>query len=1488
MSVQEKKKKRDTKRPARAIYQPGVSRLSRNKEEQSNGQIETKSPLDKESGHPTTKQYSPHNKPQNRPPPVSAKSEGHEPILRTQQNTPTHQKSHKADYSEKQFVPEKSRHLKGGNNVREPIQNVTSIEDNSRSNVTVVSQVFTPSNKHARSGGRDTDVGSQIFSSQNDQRALKHDKIPALMDIKPFGRGRGRDRSDRNKLTNPKLQSPKSYESNQQNPQDMTSAISQSDSKQMNRAHLDSGNESLTITVDLGRSGTQRQVTTQKIDTKNEATWQADKYSDIRRSPSCTVAAQPVIQDHQVISVPSENWPSESKEKIVKVVSENWQAHESNDQTEAMYKSSDQPVLVATSPASVVKIKSENISHVPEKHQEIDAVVEDHDNRGQRRRDDRRGNRKNGQRNQKPGKGRQDRYQQTSGSQSHPQKDSQGIMKLSITVNKNVREVRNVSNVSRSRSSSESEPERKPKKDRQYVGRNPGENWNREPEHRSTEPDQMKPRGGGILKLPSDPGSFVGTPPKAQPQIVSAPGSSQYNTHYPQAEPRPQRQRDHRGRSKRGDQSRLWDPSRPNEKPAIPPRQTQHEELQFYDPDEDNQYEYPSRTGSNQFEGHPNQYTAYKQQPVGHANWADQVEAGYTEPPQEYYQRIPPSSQEYLQQTRALQTLHRDSAKRLLRDAERYCSDLRSVIDRRLTSEERLAKAFETRSDLEQQYEGVVLLDLNLCHENGVEQVLWKYAYHQVIEALRTELQDADPEDVGLLKSWLLKLLDHGTSFYEGLITKLQSSYGFNLQHHTTCLDPLHSEKTRKIKLCLLSAQRCMIALGDLARYKEHANDTTNFGKARSWYLKAQQLAPRNGRPYNQLALLALNTRRKLDAVYYYIRSLEASNPFESARESLNTLFEEVRRKVAFTEQSKMEAYKKKVALKRQRTKDHNNELSARREVWISHDGHRVEEKKGDVEDEEEDEELAKLTPVELNKRFVVSFLNVHGKLFTKIGMETFAMAVEGLLNEFAALLNHSPPPINSTRLLQLMAINMFSVNHTGYKDPQDTYHYGRTPLQEQAIQVGLQMFALLLHSSTLLLNEHLDSPTFKDGNTLNEDLRELLPGVKVWADWMMSHVLLWEQPLLNPNHYSATKDVWEEIANLLNTIITIDSSPTNFSLTKKEGWQEVVLPEDAAMAGFVPLQTIPLQPFYVPPGQDKIPSMDKVRVNALVTWGNIMEGQECPLVAYSAAKKQYYSCAPSQNHPLLQNDKIENEHLNMENEVIGEGEVFVEEVEGEDGNIRLLKEHKEQLQKKLEEQYRKEREIEAIVESHRTQRQLVLEISPTYLVPDTNCFIDHLQVIQCLVESKRYTLVVPLVVITELDGLSKGGREDQFANSGHAMMVQRSSTQAVEYLEDEFEKRNRHIRALTAQGTPLQSISFRTEESSNKGNNDDLILNCCLYYCSDKARDYMPKEKDAPICLRREVVLLTDDRNLRVKALNRNVPVKDIVSFSKWAKIKQ
>lgn len=48
--------------------------------------------------------------------------------------------------------------------------------------------------------------------------------------------------------------------------------------------------------------------------------------------------------------------------------------------------------------------------------------------------------------------------------------------------------------------------------------------------------------------------------------------------------------------------------------------------------------------------------------------------------------------------------------------------------------------------------------------------------------------------------------------------------------------------------------------------------------------------------------------------------------------------------------------------------------------------------------------------------------------------METFQECGVQMLREFRALLQHSPLPVNQTRLLQLLALNMFAVANTQLK----------------------------------------------------------------------------------------------------------------------------------------------------------------------------------------------------------------------------------------------------------------------------------------------------------------------------------------------------------------------------------------------------------------------------------------------------------------------
>ncbi|XP_057320552.1 telomerase-binding protein EST1A-like isoform X2 [Microplitis mediator] len=816
------------------------------------------------------------------------------------------------------------------------------------------------------------------------------------------------------------------------------------------------------------------------------------------------------------------------------------------------------------------------------------------------------------------------------------------------------------------------------------------------------------------------------------------------------------------------------------------------------------------------------------------------------------------------------------------------------------------------RQSLQQSLQTLLETDIKFCQAENVEQHFWKILFYNIIEMLRKIMPKEGPEGREVCKKIMLKIIDDGTVYFENLLTLLENTYKFKLEVFLSSAAP--PKGLGFVGLALVSAQKIFLFLGDLARYKEQANETTNYGKSRQWYLKAQQINPKNGRPYNQLALLAHYARRKLDAVYFYMRSLMASNPFHSARESLIALFDENRKKYESTERKRKEEREWKERARMKEKEGANNIAGGlRRETWIHPGGRRMRRTTSTASASENKlppsdlEDLAQLSSVEVNKRFVTSYLHVHGKLITKIGMETFQEAGVQMLREFRALLQHSPLPLPGTRLLQLLALNMFAIETTQLKDSQMEQGY-RSEVQERALVVSLQMFNLILERSVALLREELDKKEKERPRLIvDEDMQVLLPTIKIWCDWMLCHSTVWNPPPSCTDYrVGPLGDAWSRLATMVNLLEKLPY-PRKIVIHAREAIGRenelnlVKLPEDATLSGFTPLMSNPQDSFYAEKTEDMEVAQVCLRIQKILFFGQVfLCGLETPVLKLQKNEfgiSEYVSLVEtsstsSPNSPPEQSDS----ELLVDSYSEGEEEPtsLLKRLSNDslaESEIRLLIERKEELERRQRKQERHRQRVQAILQ--KSSVSVEIEVRPRQLVPDTNCFIDYLPQLQRIAKTTSgphplFTLMIPLVVLNELEGLARGADARDCPPSSrssldpeHIARVADSAKAALAFARS----KNPAIRCLTTRGTVLTSSIFTVEDDvrlNELASNDDRILATCLSLC--RTKDLVPADEGQPRRLRRDVVLLTEDRNLRVKALARDVPVREVPDFMLWA----
>ncbi|KAM7277763.1 hypothetical protein ACFE04_004897 [Oxalis oulophora] len=487
---------------------------------------------------------------------------------------------------------------------------------------------------------------------------------------------------------------------------------------------------------------------------------------------------------------------------------------------------------------------------------------------------------------------------------------------------------------------------------------------------------------------------------------------------------------------------------------------------------------------------------------------------------------------------------------------------------RRKSAQSRVPSDPNAWQQIRENYEAIILEDHAFSEQHNIEYALWQLHYRR-IEELRSHFTAVKgpatrPDRLAKIRLQFKTLLSEATGFYHELILKIRAKYGLPLGYFSE--DSVNLSligRDGKKSAGLVSCHRCLIYLGDLARYKglygEGNSRTREYATASSYYLQAAALWPSSGNPHHQLAILASYSADELAAIYRYFRSLAADSPFSTARENLIVAFEKNR-----------QSYCEKAGdvVKGSIVKDSSGQQEGK--------GRKNGEEKLASKETTSPVKERLSTTQKTYKIFCTRFVRLNGILFTRTSLETFAEVLTLASNDFLELLSSGPQEKlnfgadtnqNALFIVRLVAILIYTLNNSKKENQgQQTYAeiMQRTVLLQNAFTIAFEFMGFILKRCVEL----------RDPST-----SYLLPGVMIFLEWLACcpDVLA-----IGSDSEEKKSSFWNHCISLLNSILSVglaaiddeDDGACFFNMTKYEDGETEnrALWEDFELRGFLPL----------------------------------------------------------------------------------------------------------------------------------------------------------------------------------------------------------------------------------------------------------------------------------------------------------------------------
>ncbi|CAH8313625.1 unnamed protein product [Eruca vesicaria subsp. sativa] len=513
-----------------------------------------------------------------------------------------------------------------------------------------------------------------------------------------------------------------------------------------------------------------------------------------------------------------------------------------------------------------------------------------------------------------------------------------------------------------------------------------------------------------------------------------------------------------------------------------------------------------------------------------------------------------------------------------------------------LEAKRRKAAQSRTSSDpnllwqqIRENYEAIVLEDHAFSEQHTIEFALWQLHYKR-IEEYRSNInavvassssnvaQNANgpsvQERVARSKLHFRNFLSEATGFYHEMILKIRAKYGlplcyFSEDQESHNLADKDGKKLAQVKRGLVSCHRCLIYLGDLARYKglygEGDSKNREYAAASGYYLQAASLLPASGNPHHQLAIVASYSGDEFAATYRYFRSLAVESPFPTARDNLIVAFEKKNRQ---SYAQLLEAFKdssrKPNGKGRGKGKDNPSEDANVASV----------------------PEKDKVTSAnEMLKAFCIRFVRLNGILFTRTSLETFfdvlastsislrELITSSLMEELIFGKDNSESALFIVRLVTILIFSAHSTKKgTGPKKETDGQSYAEIVQRVEPARNSLTAsFELLGHVIEQCAQLRDPSSSY------------FLPGVLVFVEWLACCPDIASSSDPDERLTAVRNRFWNQCVTLFNQILSLgpmyiddvedETCFSNMSMyDERETENRLALWEDYELRGFLPL----------------------------------------------------------------------------------------------------------------------------------------------------------------------------------------------------------------------------------------------------------------------------------------------------------------------------